>query len=241
MAEAKNGKAMREIIDSPLFSFTLTLAAYYFALQLYSRFRYFFFNPVLISIILLIILIKVFNISFENYNEGGKILNFFLGPSVVALGVLLYEYYDKIKAHFLSIFCSILAGSLSGTSFAIAASKFLGIPFEVMASLAPKSTTAPIAMEIADRVGGIAPLAVPMVFITGISGAVLGPMFLKFIRVRSKTAFGTALGATSHGIGTARALEEGETEGAFSGLALCLHGIIACITVPLLIKLIYNF
>jgi predicted murein hydrolase (TIGR00659 family) len=157
---------------------------------------------------------------------------------VVALGVPLYLRLEEIKRRGKAILISILLGSVVGVISAAGIAATLGASKEVISSLAPKSVTTPIAMGIAEKLGGIPPLTAAIVIATGILGAVLGPSFLKILKIKSATAFGLAMGAASHGIGTARAVEEGEVQGAISGLALCLNGIFTAILTPFLIKLL---
>jgi putative effector of murein hydrolase len=144
---------------------------------------------------------------------------------------------EEIRRRGWSLAVSIPAGAAVGILSAAGLARILGATPEVIASLAPKSTTTPISMGIAEKIGGIPPLTAALVIAAGILGAAIGPAFLRLIRVRSKTAFGLAIGAAAHGVGTARALEEGELEGAASGLAIGLTGIATAVLTPILIGL----
>lgn len=228
-----------EIVTTPTFSITITLVIFSIATLLYHKTRLFFLNPVLVAVVTIIIFLKIFNIDYDTYNKGGNIISFFLGPAVVALALPLYHQRRLIKQHGLTLLISITSGLLAGTATAVFIAKLGGLSQEAVISLTPKSVTTPIAIAVTQKIGGNVSMTAAFVVIAGILGAAVGPLFLKKIRIQSKTAFGAAMGTASHGIGTARANEEGETEGAFSGLALCLAGVITSILLPIIIKLIF--
>lgn len=228
---------MNHLIKSPLFAVALTLLVYHLAQWLYRRRQFFLFNPVLVAITAIIVILKAVQVDYPTYNQGGRLISFFLGPAVVALGLPLYHQLAEIRKRGAAILASIACGSLVGIVSAAWTARLLGASPVVTASLAPKSVTTPIAIGIAEKIGGVTPLTAALVIATGVLGAVVGPVFLKRIGIRSKTAFGLALGAASHGIGTARAMEEGELEGASAGLAIGLNGLATAILAPLLIGL----
>lgn len=232
---------MIDIIHSPIFAIALTLGCYLLYQQLYQWKQLFCFNPVMLSIITLIILLKVIDLDYEIYNRGGKMISFFLAPSVVALGVPLYLQLTEIRKQARAILISILTGSVVGILSAGLTAALMGASRESVASLVPKSVTTPIAMGITEKIGGIPSLTAALVIATGVLGAVTGPLVLKLFRIKSKTAFGLALGAASHGIGTARAVEEGAMEGASAGLAICLNGIATAVLTPILFTFIKLF
>lgn len=229
---------MKELISSPLFSITLTITLFYYSTVLYKKCHIIIFNPFIISITFIVSFLNFTNIDYQTYNEGGKYISFFLGPSVVALGIPLYAQFDELKRKGKALLISIVSGSITGITSASISIKLIGGSDELIASFAPKSVTTPIAMGISENIGGIPSLTAVLVVFTGIIGAIAGPAFLKLIGIKSKTAFGLAMGAASHGIGTARAVEEGEMEGAISGLAICLNGIATAILTPLIVKLV---
>ncbi len=224
---------MTNSLLAPVSAIAATLLVYCAAQRLQARFGYFFLNPVLLSAFALIALLKLTGISYATYNQGGRIISFMLGPAVVALAVPLYEELRRIAGKAGSIVASISLGSVvgiltaAGTAWALSASR------EIVLTLAPRSVTTPIAVGIAEKIGGIPSLAAALVIATGIFGAIVGPAILRLARVRSRTAVGLALGAAAHGIGTARAIEMGETEGALSGLAMGLNGIVTAILISL--------
>jgi predicted murein hydrolase (TIGR00659 family) len=231
---------MKDLINSPVFAILVTFLIFNISSMIYKKFKLIFFNPVLLSITLIIFILKVINLDYETYFKGARIISFFLGPSVVALGVPLYLQFEEIKKRGISIIISILSGSIVGISTAALTAKLLGASKEVVASIAPKSVTTPIAMGIAEKIGGIPSLTAAIVIATGVLGAVIGPAFLKLTKIKDKIAVGLAIGSASHGIGTARAFEEGQLEGATSSLAICLNGIATAIFTPLIFYIIYR-
>lgn len=222
---------------SPVLSAAATLAVFAGARALHRRTRFFLLNPVLLSVALLIAALSLARVPYETYMRGGRIFSFFLAPAVVALGLPLYRQLRRLARASLPILAGTAAGSLVGVLSAVLPAGLLGASPALLASLAPKSVTTPIAIGVSEALGGLPPLTAAVVIGTGILGAVLGPPFLRAIGVRSPTAFGLALGAAAHGIGTARALEQGEAAGAASGLALGLNGALTALAAPWLMKL----
>lgn len=212
-----------------------TVAVFFAARRLYARLGFFLLNPVLVAIVALIAFLEGMGVDYETYNKGGRLLSFWLGPAVVALGVPLYLQFDAIRRRGRAILVSILAGSLVGIATGAGVAALLGASRAVVLSLAPRSVTTPIALGIAERIGGLPPLTAALVIASGVLGAVIGPALLRRAGVTDPTAVGLALGAAAHGIGTARAVEEGSAEGAGAGLAIGLMGLAtALLTPPLL-------
>lgn len=229
---------MAEMLHTPVFGIALTLVVYYGAIALYKRFRHPLLNTVMISIVVIIGILLVTGISYEAYNVGGRVISFFLGPAVVALAVPLYERLDTIRRNATAILISILAGSVTGIVSAAGIASLLGATRCVIVSVAPKSVTTPIAMGISEQLGGVASLSAVIVIATGVLGAVVGPTLLRIVGVRSLSAFGLAMGAAAHGIGTARASEEGSLAEATGGLAMALNGIVTAVLTPVLLQFI---
>jgi predicted murein hydrolase (TIGR00659 family) len=223
---------------TPVLWVALTLAVFAGARALYRRLHFFLLNPVLVSVSFLIGVLSLSRVPYPAYMEGGQIVQFFLAPAVVALGLPLYRQLRRLSRLALPILASTAAGSILGILSAVLPAALLGAPPEIIRSVAPKSVTTPIAMGVAEILGGLPSLTAAVVIATGILGAVLGPPFLKAIGVRSPTAFGLAMGCASHGIGTARALEEGEPAGAASGLAIGLNGALTALLAPWLVRLV---
>lgn len=225
---------MSDLIASPLFGIALTLVVYRLAELLYKRTRFILFNPVAVSIVTIILLLIICDIPFQSYNNGGRMILFLLGPSVVALAVPLYQRRQEILKRKLPILLGILAGALASIVSAAGITWMLGGSHEVVLSLVPKSVTTPIAIGITEKIGGIVPLTAALVVLTGCLGAICGPEFCRLIGIRSKAAMGLAVGTASHGIGTARLLGEDRFAGAISGLAIGLNGLATALLVPLL-------
>jgi predicted murein hydrolase (TIGR00659 family) len=228
---------MSEFVQTPLFGVGLTLSIYVLAQYLYRRTGRVWFNPVLVAIISIILILKATGVSYRDYARGGDMVLFLLGPSVVALAVPLYQRRDEILRRKKAISLGIFAGSISSIISASGLAWILGGSKEVVLSLAPKSVTTPIAISIVEKIGGIAPLTAALVVLTGCLGAVCGPEFCRAIGVKSSVATGLAVGTASHGIGTARMFEVDRLAGAVAGLAIGLNGLVTTFVLPILIAL----
>ena len=194
-------------------------------------------NPILLTMITLIVILKMTGISYDTYREGGLLIDFWLKPAIVALGVPLYLQLEMIKKQWLPILLSQLVGCLVGIISVVLISKGLGASQEVICSLAPKSVTSPIAMEVAAATGGIPSLSAAVVILVGLFGAVLGFKVLDLGQVKSPIAQGLSMGTASHAIGTSAAMEMGRKYGAYASLGLTLNGILTSILAPVVLKL----
>ena len=195
-------------------------------------------NPILLTIATLILYLKVTGISYETYSEGGQLIEFWLKPAVVALGVPLYLQLEMIKNQLLPILLSQLVGCLVGLVSVILIAKGLGATPEVVCSLAPKSVTTPIAMEVSDATGGIPSLTAAVVVLVGLFGAVFGFKVLGFGQVKSPIAQGLSMGTASHAIGTSAAMEISSKYGAYASLGLTLNGILTAVLAPIVLRLL---
>ncbi|HHV71797.1 MAG TPA: LrgB family protein [Clostridia bacterium] len=227
---------MSDLVQLPLFGIVLTLTTYLIGLKIAQKIKSPLANPLLISTILVIAFLLVTGIDYQDYNRGGQIISFFLGPATVALGIPLYKQLETIKKNKIPILLGTLLGSLIAIFSVIGLAYLLGASRETIVSLSPKSVTTPIAMEVSQQIGGVVPLTIVGVVITGIIGAIIGPEVLKLVKVKSKIAKGLAIGVASHALGTSRAIEEGETEGALSSTAIGLAGIITALVLPFILK-----
>lgn len=223
---------MNTFFDLPIFGVFLTLAIYSLALGIRKLRKHVLLNPVLLSILGIILFLQLFQIDFESYNRGGSYISFFLGPSVVALGVFFYEKYEELKKNLKIFVLSVFAGGVAGVISVVLFLKLLQVPEILVRSLAAKSVTTPIAIEITKITSGLPEVTAGIVIAVGIFGNAFGPWFLRKTRIKSAIALGTALGTAAHGIGTARAFEESEIAGVYSGLAMCLNGIITALITP---------
>lgn len=221
--------------ENPLLHLTMTLAAYLFGHAVY-RWRGFnpLFNPVLFAVTLIVIILLVTKTSYQTYFQGAQFVHFLLGPATVALAVPLYNQIERVRRSVVPILLSILAGSLTASISAIGIVWALGGSRESLLSIGPKSVTTPVAMGIAQELGGLPSLTAALVILTGIAGAMLGPALMNRLGIKDWAARGLAMGVASHGIGTARALQVNEAAGAFSGLAMGLNALATAILLPAL-------
>ncbi len=226
-----------DVSDMPLFGITLTLTVFVLAQRLYRRTGSVWLNPVLVSILAIITLLLVAGIPYRNYARGGELVTFLLGPAVVALAVPLYQRRLEIWRSKRAILLGVLCGSLASIVSACGIAWLLGGSRDVIISIAPKSVTAPIAIGIAERIGGIPALTAPVVVMTGCLGAMCGAEFCRRLGIRTHLAAGLAVGTAAHGIGTARMLEIDRLSGTVAGLAIGLNGLVTTFLLPLLMAL----
>jgi predicted murein hydrolase (TIGR00659 family) len=224
---------------SPLLHLTLTLVAYQAGLLIYRRGRLNpLLNPVLIAVLLIVPALLLTATRYETYFAGAQFVHFLLGPATVALAIPLYRQLDRVRRQALSLVASIVAGSLTAALSAVAIGWLLGASDDALIALAPKSVTAPVAMAITERIGGLPSLTAVLVIVTGVLGAMIGPAVLNGLRITNWAARGVAIGTASHGIGTARAMQVSEVAGTFAGLAMGLNALATAIMLPLIWRLI---
>ena len=223
---------MSEFFKLPIFGISITLIAFFTALALRKKIKFVLFNPVLIASALIILFLVIFDIRFTDYNKGGKYVSFFLGPAIVALGVLFFEKYQLIKHNIYPFLIAVCCGGLISILSVSFIAVLMNAPDVIIRSIIPLSVTTPIAIEISQITHGIPSITAGVVIAVGIFGNTIGPAFLQALGIKSKTAMGTALGTAAHGIGTARAIEEGHLPGAYSGLAMCINGILTTLVAP---------
>ncbi len=226
---------------SPLLHLTLTLAAFQAASWVYQKGGMNpLLNPVLLAVVAIVAALLVTGTGYGAYFDGAQFVHFLLGPATVALAIPLYRQFDRVRRDAFALLASIIAGSLTAAASAVGIGWLLGASADSLISLAPKSVTAPVAMGIAEQLGGLPSLTAVLVILTGILGAMIGPGLLTLMGVRDWAARGLAIGTASHGIGTARALQVNELAGAFSGLAMGLNALATAILLPLLWRLIFS-
>ncbi len=230
---------MDNLLNSEIFILTLVVGVYLWAVWLYRKVRLALLHPVLISIPVLAVVTRMLGISYESFEQGSRIITFLLGPSVVVLGYLLYEQVVCLKENLVSILTAVFVGSAVGILSVIYIAGFFDADRALIASLQPKSVTTPIALSISAKSGGIPSITAIVVIVVGIFGGVAGPFILEKVGITSKIAKGLAMGSAAHGLGTARAMELGTVEGAISGLAIGLMGIMTAILVPVIETLLY--
>lgn len=222
-----------ETIKSPIFGITLTIFTYFIGKLVNSKLKNSvlnsIFNPIIVSVILVITVLKVFNIPMEYYQNGGEIIAMFLVPATAVLAYTIYAQIELLKKYFIPVVVGSLVGALTSVFSVIYLCKAFGLSEEITWSLFPKSVTVPIAAEISTGLGGIPSITVLAVSISGITGCVFAPLLIKLFRVKRRTAAGVAIGTCSHGLGTSKALEIGEVEGAMSGISIGITGILTVI------------
>lgn len=227
-----------DYLESEFFLLAITFGAYFVAKLLQKKTGLLILNPILIAIAMLICFLKLSDISYEKYSKAGSLIEFWLKPAVVALGVPLYLQLRMIKKQLMPIIVSQLAGCLVGLVSVAFIAKFMGGSPEVIMSLAPKSVTTPIAMEVSSAVGGIPSLTAAVVIVVGLFGAICGFKVLQVGRVGSPIAQGLSMGTASHAVGTSRAMEVSGKYGAYAGLGLTLNGILTALLAPTILHLL---
>lgn len=235
-----NAQSMSEIwvylASSPLLWLTLTLVVYQLAMWLHRRLDLNpLANPVLIGVSILVGILQLTDTSYQTYFDGAKFVHFLLGPATVALAVPLYAQLTRLKSLLLPLLGALILGSLCAVLSAVVIGAIFGASDATLLSLAPKSVTTPIAMGVAERIGGIPSLAVVFVLITGVIGAIGARWLFKLMGEQDHAIQGFAIGIAAHGIGTARALQISEQAGAFSALAMGLNGMLTATLLPVLV------
>lgn len=240
---ADTGGGLRDVwvylARDPLLHLTLTLAAFQAGSWVYRRAGMNpLLNPVLLAVIAVVVALAATGTDYDTYFQGAQFVHFLLGPATVALAIPLYRQLARLKRDAPALIASIVAGSVAATVSAVGVAWALGAGRETLIALAPKSVTAPVAMGIAEALGGLPSLTAVLVILTGIIGAMLGPPLMDALGVRDWAARGLAMGTASHGIGTARALQVDAVAGAFAGLAMGLNALITAALLPVLARLV---
>ena len=221
-----------EYLSNDYFLLTLTFGVYFLAKLVRKLLRLPVFNPILVSIAFLIIFLRVADVDYEEYRVSGAKIDFWLKPAVVALGVPLYKQLNSIRHEILPILLSQLAGCVVGVVSVVGIARLMGASTEVVLSLAAKSVTTPIAMEVTESVGGIPALTATIVVFVGIFGAITGFRILRYGHIGMPSSQGISLGTASHAVGTSAAMERSMEHGAYASLGLTLNGIFTAILAP---------
>ncbi len=228
---------MKEFFSNPYFLVALTFGVYFLGKVLRQRTGWVIMHPVLISVAVLICFLQLTGISYETYSKGGRFIEFWLQPAVVALGVPLYLQLGTIKKQMIPILFAEIIGCIVGVVSVIFIAKELGASREVILSLAPKSVTTPIAMEVTSTIGGIPSLTAAVVVCVGLFCAVFGFRTMGFARVKSPIAQGLSMGTAAHALGTAASMDVSRLHGAYASLGLTLNGIFTALFTPSIIPL----
>lgn len=226
------------ILESPALGIFLSIFTYIIGLKIKEKFKLDIFNPLLIAVILIIFILKVTGVSYETYKIGGDYIHFFLSPLTVALGIMLYRQRITIKKHFISLIIGITSGVVTSFVSIYFLGRLLKLDDLMLLSSLPKSITTPMAISLSDILGATESVTIILVIITGISGAFMAPFVVKLFPKFSAMAKGIGIGTSSHAVGTSKALELGEEEGAFSSSAIALAGIITVLLVPFMARFV---
>ena len=219
---------MSELLgDSLFFGVVVSVLAYQAGLWIKRKWKLAVFNPLLISIFLVIAVLLIFDVDYERYNEGAKYLSYLLTPATVCLAIPLYEQLEQLKKNAKAIAAGILSGVLSSLVSVLALAAAFGLSHEEYVTLLPKSITT--AMGVSEELGGIVTITVAVIIVTGVLGNIIAELVCKIFRIHEPVAKGIAIGSASHAIGTAKAMEMGEVEGAMSSLSIAVSGLLTVI------------
>ena len=220
---------MSEITASPYFGIIISIFAFELGIVINKKLKTLIANPLLIAILLIIAVLQVCRIPIENYTLGGEIITMFLAPATAALGISIYSQLEILKKNWLPIVIGTAVGAAVSMLSVFILCKLFKLDETLTASLLPKSVTTPIAIEVSSQLGGLIPVTVAAVIITGIAGAILAPVMIKVFRIKEPIAAGVAIGACSHAMGTTKALELGQIQGAMSGISIGITGVMTVI------------
>lgn len=232
-------EAWQQFLSTPLFGITLTVLVYSVSVRVWRRCGHSaLLTPVLVSMLAIVVLLRITHTSYSTYMVGGNYLAFLLGPATVALAVPLYRAADQIRRLWMPVTIGVLAGSLAAMATGVLTVRVLGGDHVLEATMAPKSATTPIAIAMSASTGGNASLTAVLTVLTGVLGAIAGPALLNRLHMNDPRVRGLAMGVSSHGIGTSRALAQGTVNGAFSALAMAASGVVTSLLVPAVLGLL---
>lgn len=220
---------MAEIFYSPYFGISLTIFSFFMGQKIQKKTRLMICNPLIIAVVIIIGVLLIFKIPYEAYQQGGAVINMFLAPATACLAVSIYNKMEILKENWLPILVGCTCGSLASMMSVYLMCKLFHLDDAVTAAMIPKSVTTPIAVSIAESLGGVSSITVVVVIFTGVLGSIFAPVLIKIFAVTDSMTAGISIGACSHAIGTSKAIQIGETEGAMSGLAVGICGIITVI------------
>lgn len=220
---------MKDLTAQPYFGVMLTVVAYWLGMKVQKKTRLAICNGMLLAVLLVIAVLLVFHIPYESYWQGGELINLFLGPATACMAVTVYSQRKLLARHWLPVLVGCVVGVVTAMGSILVLCRLLGLDRAMTMSLLPKSVTMPIATVVAQGHGGTVAVTVAAVVVTGMLGNLCSPLLVKLFRVKDPMAVGLGIGACSHAMGTAKALELGETEGAMSGLAIGLCGILTTV------------
>ena len=217
---------MEALYTSPYFGVALSVIAFGAGVRIQQKTKLHLCNPLIIAIVLIIGVLLVFKIPYDSYNKGGEIINMFLAPATACLAVSIFTQLSILKKYWLPIIVGCIAGSLASMASVYGMCRLFRLDQSLTMSMLPKSVTTPIAVSVAQAHGGVVPVTVVAVIFTGILGSIAAPLLIRIFKVSDSVAAGLAIGACSHAVGTSKAIEIGEVEGAMSGLAIGICGVV---------------
>ena len=227
---------MYNVFDTEIFGVILTILFFNIGIYIQKKTNKPIFNPLLIAILGIILFLSITKIPYESYKLGGDRINFFLGPVTIVLAVPLYKQFDLFKKYLLEILIGISCGVVVSFISIKLIGHFTNADVDIINSLIPKSITTPMGISLTKTLNGVEAITVVSIILTGIVGAIISPIVFKFGKINHPVAKGIALGISAHALGTTKALEIGEVEGAMSGLSIGISGIITVILIPIIIK-----
>lgn len=221
---------MNDLFESSMFAgVTISLLAYLTGTVLKKKLKLPIFNPLLVSIILTMIVLVVADVDYDIYNKGASYLSWLLTPATVCLAIPLYEQWNLLKKYYQAVILGIVAGVLTSLTTVFVLAKLMGLNHKEYVTLLPKSITTAIGMGVSEELGGYVTITVAVIVVTGVFGNIFGELICKIFKITHPISKGLAFGSSSHAIGTAKAIELGEVEGAMSGLAIAVTGIMTVI------------
>ena len=230
---------MKDILNNSMFFGVLvSILAYEVGVLLKKKFKFALLNPLLISIVIIILILVGFHIDYDTYNDGAQLLSYLLTPATVCLAIPLYKQLHLLKKHGAAVAVSITSGVATSAVSIFLMCRVLGLSHTHYVTLLPKSITTAIGMGVSEEAGGIVTLTVISIIITGVLGNMVGETVLKLAKIDHPVAKGLAFGTSAHAVGTAKALELGEVEGAMSSLSIAVAGLLTVIAVPIASKFI---
>ena len=230
---------MKEIIcNSVYFGVTISILSYILGVQLKKKFGWRLLNPLLVSIVLVISFLLIFEIDFEAYDKGAKYLSYFLTPATVCLAIPLYQQLELLKKNLKAVMIGISAGVLSSFGSILALSYLFQLTHVQYVTLLPKSITTAIGIGLSQEIGGIPTITVAVIIVTGVFGNIFAESICKLFNIIDPIAVGLSIGTAAHAMGTAKALEMGEVEGAMSSLSVAVAGILTVISASFFVNLL---
>lgn len=215
--------------NSVYFGVAVSLVGYVIGVQLKKKFKLAVLNPLMISIIFVVGVVLLFKLDYPSYKKQAEILNYLLTPATIALAIPLYQQLSLLRKNLLAVICGIISGVFASMSSVLAMSVLFSLSHEDFVTLLPKSITTAIGMGVSEELGGIQTITVAVIIVTGVLGNVIGEGVCKLFRITEPISRGLALGTAAHAIGTAKALEMGEIEGAMSSLSIAVAGILTVV------------